>query len=61
MKALKYFEKATIKAGEKKTFKFEIDPVRDLSFPDGNGLKHLEGGNFYLMIQNQKVKFELVD
>lgn len=61
MKELKYFEKKALKAGEKITFRFEIDPMRDLSFPDTNGIPHLESGDFYLILNNQKVKFELVD
>lgn len=61
MKELKHFEKLELKAGEKKTFKFEIDPMRDLSFPDANGSRHLESGDYYLIIQNQKIKFELMD
>jgi beta-glucosidase len=61
MKELKYFEKMELKAGEKKIFRFEIDPMRDLSFPDANGFRHLESGDFYLMIDTQKIKFELVD
>ncbi|MFA9391572.1 MAG: glycoside hydrolase family 3 N-terminal domain-containing protein [Prolixibacteraceae bacterium] len=56
---LKYFEKKALKVGETSTFKFEIDPMRDLSFPDTNGIKHLESGDFYLTIKNQKVKFEI--
>jgi beta-glucosidase len=46
MKELKFFEKENLKAGEKKTFKFEINPMRDLSFPDANGIRHLESGDF---------------
>jgi beta-glucosidase len=61
MKELKYFEKSELKAGEKKIFQFEIDPERDLSFPDSNGMKHLENGDFFLTINNQQVKFELID
>jgi beta-glucosidase len=61
LKELKYFEKKELKIGEKRKFIFEIDPVRDLSFPDGTGKRHLESGDFYLMVNNQKVKFELVD
>jgi beta-glucosidase len=61
MKELKYFEKLELKAGEKKVIKFEIDPLRDLSFPDANGIRRLEAGDFYLMINNQKIKFELID
>lgn len=61
MKELKYFEKQELKAGEKKDFRFEIDPVRDLSFPDANGFRHLESGDFYILINDQKLKFRLVD
>ncbi len=61
MKELKYFEKKEINAGEKMLYRFEIDPMRDLSFPDADGKKHLESGDFYLIVNNQKVKFELVD
>jgi len=61
MKELKYFEKISLKAGEKKMARFEIDPVRDLSFPDGNGLRRLESGDFYLLIGQQRVKFSLAD
>jgi beta-glucosidase len=61
MKELKYFEKQVLKAGQKSTFKFEIDPMRDLSFPDSDGIRHLESGDFYLTINNQKIMLELVD
>jgi len=61
MKELKYFEKKDLKAGEKTIYRFEIDPMRDLSFPDSNGLRHLEKGDFYLAINDQKLKFELVE
>src|SRR5438874_11618485 len=33
MKELKYFEKKEIAAGQKSVYRFEIDPMRDLSFP----------------------------
>lgn len=61
LKELKYFEKKKLKAGETGIFKFEIAPGRDLSFPDSNGQQHLEPGEFYIMIDKQKVKFEIVD
>jgi len=61
MKELKYFDKKELKPGEKKVFRFEISPMRDLSFPDGNGIRHLEGGDYYIMIKDQKIKFELLD
>ena len=37
-----------------------IDPVRDLSFPDHTGKRLLENGAFYLHVNGQKVKFELI-
>lgn len=61
IKELKYFEKKEIKRGEKKIFQFEIDPSRDLSFPDANGTRHLESGDFYVIINNQKIKFQIID
>ncbi|WCT14181.1 glycoside hydrolase family 3 N-terminal domain-containing protein [Mucilaginibacter jinjuensis] len=61
MKELKHFEKKEIAAGGKYVYKFEIDPMRDLSFPDADGKKHLESGDFVIMAGNQKIKFELVD
>jgi beta-glucosidase len=61
MKELKYFEKLELKAGEKKTVRFEIDPMRDLSFPDSDGMRHLETGDFYLMIGQQKLRLTLTD
>lgn len=60
-KELKYFEKKEIQPGETISYRFEIDPARDLSFPDAHGEKHLEPGEFYLMVNDQKVVFELTD
>ena len=61
MKELKYFDKKELKPGEKKVFRFEIDPMRDLSYPDANGIRKLESGDYYLFINGQKIKFELKD
>ena len=61
MKELQYFEKKEIKAGEKVTYMFEIDPMRDLSYVDSFGEKHLESGGYYVIINDQKVKFEIID
>jgi beta-glucosidase len=61
MKELKFFEKKEVGAGEKVDFTFEIDPMRDLSFPDKKGNRILESGEFYIMVNDQKVKFELID
>lgn len=60
-KELKYFEKKEIKQGQTVTFQFIIDPMRDLSYPDENGKRHLEAGDFYLQVGTQQVKFELLE
>jgi len=61
MKELKYFEKKDVAAGNKTVFRFIIDPMRDLSFPDADGRRHLEAGTFTLMAGNKQVKFELTE
>jgi beta-glucosidase len=61
VRELKYFQKIELNAGETKTIRFEIEPMRDLSFPDMNGLRRLESGDFFLMIDKQKLKFSLMD
>lgn len=37
VRELKHFEKQPIRRGETRTFRFEIDPEKDLSFTDGDG------------------------
>lgn len=61
IKELKYFEKIELLKGEKTTFTFTIDPVRDLSYVNSKGVRILEAGEFYVLVDNQKIKFELVD
>ncbi|WP_312766290.1 glycoside hydrolase family 3 N-terminal domain-containing protein [Epilithonimonas sp.] len=61
MKELKFFEKKMIKAGKKEIYRFEIDPEKDLVYVDSKGEKHLESGDFYIIVDNEKVKFELTD
>jgi beta-glucosidase len=61
MKELKYFEKKEILPGNKVAYSFTIDPMRDLSFPDADGRRHLEAGEFVLMAGNQKTKFILTE
>lgn len=61
VKELKHFGKQFIKAGETKTFRFEIEPERDFSFVDSNGKRFLETGEYYVLVNDQKVKVELVD
>jgi len=61
VKELKHFEKQMIKIGEKYIYRFEIDPMRDLSYVDSFGNRHLETGDFSLIVNDQVVKFELID
>ena len=61
MKELKYFEKKEVDAGKKIMYQFEINPTRDLSFPDANGKLHLEAGMFYVIAGNERVSFKLKD
>jgi len=61
MKELKFFEKKELAAGAKTTFKFDIDPMRDLSFTNADGKRLLEAGDFYVIVNKQKMKFEIIE
>lgn len=61
IKELKYFEKKEIGPGKHEVYKFSINPMRDLSFVDSQGNKFLEPGEFYLLVGDKKIKFELVE
>ena len=61
IKELKFFEKKKINAGQKKVYKFIIDPMRDLSYPDSIGKRHLETGDYYLEVGKQKVVLKIID
>lgn len=61
MKELKFFEKKEIKSGDKAVYSFEIDPLRDLSYVDDTGTHFLEAGDFYIHVNNQKIKFEMLE
>lgn len=55
VKELKHFEKALLKAGESKTFTFEIEPYRDLSFVDRTGERFLDSGEYHIIVKDSKV------
>ena len=61
MKKLNFFEKKEIKAGSKFVYSFEIDPIRDLSYVDSRETRHLEAGEYFVKVKDQRVKFEIVD
>ena len=60
VKELRHFEKRLIRAGQTETFRFEIEPQKHLSYYDGDGVRHLETGDFRLMAGPRKVSFALL-
>ena len=60
VKELKYFEKKLIKAGESVTFRFEIDPLRDLGFVNREGKKYLDKGEYRIMVGDQSVSIRVI-
>ena len=61
MKELKFFEKQSLKSGESRVFRFEIDPMRDLNYTDATGKCFLEAGEFIVSVGGRKLTFEVVD
>ena len=61
VKELKHFEKQLIKAGETKTFRFDIDLERDFGFVNEDGKRFLETGEYNIHVLEQTVKIELID
>ena len=61
VKELKHFEKQLIKAGETKTFRFDIDLERDFGFVNEDGKRFLEAGEYHILVQGQTIKIELID
>ena len=60
IKELKYFEKKLIKAGETVTFRFEINPLRDLGFVNREGKKYLDKGEYRIMVGDQSVSVHVI-
>ena len=59
VKELKYFEKKMIKAGEAVQYRFEVNPMRDLSFVDRTGKRYLDSGEYHIIVGKQKVVIEI--
>ncbi|HEX8429021.1 beta-glucosidase [Hymenobacter sp.] len=57
VRLLKHFEKQEFKAGEGRELTFEIQPNRDLSYPDDKGHRVLEDGYFTLRVGDQMKRF----
>jgi beta-glucosidase len=59
LKELKHFEQAALAPGASRVFRFEIDPLRDLSFPDSDGRRILEPGEIILTAGGQSATFRV--
>ena len=57
VRQLRHFEKQALAAGQSREFAFDIDPRRDLSYPDGQGRPQLEPGWYTLRVGQQTVRF----
>ncbi|MFI5357203.1 MAG: glycoside hydrolase family 3 C-terminal domain-containing protein, partial [Opitutales bacterium] len=59
LRELKHFEQASLAPGARRVFRFEIEPPRDLAFPDAAGLSILEPGEIILMAGPQQASFRV--
>ena len=59
LKELKQFEQAALAPGASRVFRFELEPLRDLSYPDGDGRRILEPGEIILMAGGQSASFHV--
>jgi beta-glucosidase len=59
LKELKHFEQAMIPPGESRVFRFVIEPMRDLAFPDSEGRQILEAGEILLHAGPMSARFTL--
>jgi beta-glucosidase len=60
LKELKHFEQASLVPGASCVFRFEIEPMRDLSFPDGDGRRILEPGEIILTAGGSTARIRVV-
>ncbi|HEX2860263.1 MAG TPA: fibronectin type III-like domain-contianing protein, partial [Lacunisphaera sp.] len=60
LRELKFFEQASLAPDASRTFRFAIDPLRDLSFPDHQGRRVLQTGEIILMAGDQAVTFSVI-
>jgi beta-glucosidase len=60
LRELKHFEQASLAPGASRVFRFEIEPMRDLSFPDADGRRILEPGEIILTAGGQSARFHVV-
>lgn len=58
-KELRHFSKQHIKAGETVTYKFEVEPARDLSFITSEGKRFVEPGEYRIMAGGKSVSIRV--
>lgn len=58
-KELKFFEKKLVPAGKTVTFRFKVDPLRDLGYVDENGHRYVERGKYQILVKDKKMGIEL--
>jgi beta-glucosidase len=61
IKELRHFEKKMIPKGQTRTFTFNIDPKKDLSYRDSNGNIMLESGEYDVIVGDNVIKLKLKD
>ncbi|MDO7850218.1 glycoside hydrolase family 3 N-terminal domain-containing protein [Hymenobacter sp. CA1UV-4] len=57
VRLLRHFEKQPFAPGQSREMAFTIDPLRDLSYPDGQGRPQLEDGWYTLRVGSQMARF----
>ncbi|MBO2010600.1 glycoside hydrolase family 3 N-terminal domain-containing protein [Hymenobacter negativus] len=60
VRMLKHFDKQEFAAGQSRELTFDIDPLHDLSYPDGQGRPQLETGWYTLRVGSQTARFRYV-
>jgi beta-glucosidase len=60
VRMLKHFEKQAFTAGQTRDLAFDINPLRDLSYPNGQGRPQLESGWYTLRVGSQTARFRYV-
>jgi beta-glucosidase len=60
VRLLKHFEKQAFAPGQIRNLTFNIEPLRDLSYPDGQGRPQLEDGWYTLRVGSQSARFRYV-
>lgn len=60
-KELKHFEKIMLAPGQTAVAEFIVDPMRDLAYPNSDGERFLEPGEFQVIVNGKKVKISLIE